>query len=691
MLLSRSLTKPEDVGQRVPVLASFTQELFDLLTRPDQDAAMEDEFAKTVPRGSMPSGTAEAHAVPLAKPTAMPAWRGHDPVYPFADSTSQRAPDGLATPAPAPPSASPTFTPPGPVESDDPPTECDDPLDVDEPLEGGFAEAHSATDQPATIVIDQVNGDTGTTYRWPALPGPVTIYRVVVSDEQRPPVPEMGEVVATTTATSALDDAPVDGLFRFVQVWANTGGSIAAAKANQPLLHAECVRVGEVHEASGAADFGQVSLKWSAPEGATRVRVYRLPTDRRRPQGNVGNAPLEICADQDNLTGCVDRGGAAGASYTYRMVVEARDLSGGAHTSGPVDVDLEWPAVIREIPDLEIHVIQSPTKFEAGLVDLVWTDPPVGTTRIFRVSKPMEAGIIGVEVDKGALPQMGFTDAEECRNPVDLPAADGRVRMQGVAWPPNWARIYFVPVSILGQRALPGKPDTTESIPPPGDPRIVDRVSEKVCTFIWPSGATYVRVHFGPMGADPTELCRGPWHEQITQEDYRRHGGLRLQSVPKTDRDQAIYLTAARGETTSAAATVVLLRRLLIRYATEVRRKMRIGPVDHARFAVWAPDDHVTGPPPFVVVFRDDRLPMHARDGTILAMVPDETPDAAPVQAFRPATLSGGPNSPRWRAKVPAGSSRGYVRLFISPSVGVENQRRVVVLDPPISQLRWGG
>ncbi|GAA1753326.1 hypothetical protein [Nostocoides vanveenii] len=553
-------------------------------------------------------------------------------------------------------------------------------------LLGGYAEAMSVADQPATTIVEQVVEEGQVTYRWPALPGIVTIFRVVVSDAQRPLVPEMGDILLATTTTSALDPAPVNSLFRFVQIWANSGSTVAEAKAAQPQLHAECVRVGGVTEASGTADFGQVSLVWAAPGGAQRVRVYRLPDGVNL---TLGHAAFEISTDRDNLTGCLDRGGTPGASYTYRMIVEARDGTGAGHTSGPVDVRLEWPAVIREITDLAVHVVRYPTQYDPGEVDLEWTQPPVSLSHIFRIEEPVGPGILGVKVDKGALPQMGFTDVERCRNPIELPDASGKVRMLGVVWPPNWARIYFVPVTILGQQALPGTPVSSECIVPPGDPRLVDRVTEQVVTFVWPPGATYVRAHLGPLGAAPQDICAGTWHTQVSEEDYRRHGGLRLQLAPT--QDMAVFLTASRGQTVSEAVTVPLTRRLRIQYAVEIRRRMRVGPVDYARVAVWAPNDAVQGPPPFVVVFRDDRLPMHARDGTILGTVPDEAADgSAPIQAFRPATLTYSPDMPKWRILVPGGVARGYLRVFVSPGVPPELARRIVVLDPPVAQLRWG-
>ncbi|MEI2775764.1 MAG: hypothetical protein V9G19_07265 [Tetrasphaera sp.] len=535
-----------------------------------------------------------------------------------------------------------------------------------------------------TTKIDWAQTEAGSAYHWPADPAPGTIYRVIVSGE-RPLLPEMGELLSATMSTSAVDPEPVSSLFRYVQVWANSGESIAAAKASQPRLIAECVRVGMIQGPSGVPDYGQVNLAWTCPRGAERVRVYRLSSGD--PSGH-GADLREVEPGSTNLAGCVDRGGEAGTTYTYRMVVEARDARGAIESSDPVHLDVEWPAVLREVTDLTIHQMQPPTKFEPGIVNLEWTPPSVGTCIIFRVDQPIVAGIVGVEVDKGALPQMGLTDREQCRNPVELPDGPGTAQMLGVVWPPNWPRVHFVPVTVLGNRALPGKPVTDESIVPPGDPRLVDRVTEQVVTFVWPPGATYVRAHVGPIGADATSVCGGTAFCQVSEEDYRRHGGMRFSA--RFPQDAAIFLTGVRGEVTSAASSVPFAKRLLIHYSVEVRRRYRVGPVDHARIVLWAPHDQVTGSPPFLAVFRDDRLPMHAGDGKVLEAVPDDTPDAVRSLVIKPATLMGGQGSPRWRVLIPGGSARGYVRLFVAPSVGVDRLSKIVVLDPPVAQLRWG-
>ena len=101
---------------------------------------------------------------------------------------------------------------------------------------------------------------------------------------------------------------------------------------------------------------------------------------------------------------------------------------------------------------------------------------------------------------------MGLTDSELCKNPQD-PMGDDQIRMAEVPWPPGWPRIHFVPVTILGQRALPGRPSVEEAPVAPGDPRLVDRVAQQVITFVWPEGATYVRAYIGPVGAEPHAVC----------------------------------------------------------------------------------------------------------------------------------------------------------------------------------------
>jgi hypothetical protein len=689
-MLSRPLGSPDDVGRRVKALAPFGVELYALLNPSDHQARTnsaggEEQLDRTHPRSALSTGPMQSSGQPVATPTPTPAptpasAQASSPIHVHESTPQSQAAAAVARTPVARGVGSTASALPAP-----PPSGGHAPATSPEDLEGGYAEALAVADTPATTAIEQIVTDEGTTYRWPALPAPIVIYRVIVSESGRPLVPEMGEMLLATMATSAIDPLPLSGSLRFVQVWAHQGESIAAAKGSQPRLIAECVRVGPVRNASGSADFGQVALVWTAPPGASRVNVFRLPPGL---QLSHGHAAFALSTDRPNLTGVIDRGGEAGASYVYRMIVEARDASGGIHKSPPVDIELEWPAVLREVTDLVISVLRPPTAFEPGLVDLEWTPPPVGATQIYRLENPLGPGISGSEFPTGALPQMGLTESELRNNPIDGPDAAGRVKMLEVPWPPRWSRVHFVPVTILGQRALPGRVATRGYIPQPGEPRLVDRVAQQVVTFVWPDGATYVRAHVGPVGADGEGVTSGPPICQVTEQDYRRHGGMRLTLQPTSD--IALYLTAVRGDSASAPISVVLAKRWMIRYTSELHRRMRVGPVDYTRIAVWAPNEKAGGAPPFVVVLRDDRLPLHARDGTLLQVVPDDTPDAAPSQVLLPATLLGGAASPRWRAMLPTSLSRGYLRLFVSPALGADNLRKIVVIDPPISQLRWG-
>ncbi len=640
-----------EIGKRVRVLEPFAAEVFDVLHEDDADA---DPDVSGTARPSPASGTTRPSSAAPQDPTVV-----HSP----------------------PPARAAGSVEEGPL---DPPTTrqvaTDRPED-DPGLLSGYAEATSAAPDSARALVTVKPGGDGVAYHWPPaeVSAPVVVYRIVTGAGTRPYAPEVGRLVAATTGTVAVDPADVETLLQYVQVWVNAGASVDEAKADQPVLHAETVRVAGVRDVVLSSEHGQVTAQWGSPDGAHSVHVHRLPHPDVPPHELHH---YRIAADQPNLGGFVDSQVTPGQTYVYRLVV-----AGAGRMSEPVDVSTVIPDVLAPVRDLTCTVLQHPTTTTPGQVDLEWTRPGSGQVQIHRSDKGPGAGVVGVESAEGALPQMGLTEETLRRNPIDPPDADGRVRMRQVQWPPGMTKVYFLPVTVLNGRAVVGPAVSSLGVAPPGDPRILDRLGEQIVTFTWPPGAGGVRAFLGPVGADGRQVCQGPAHVEVSRRDYERQGGLRLR-LP-AERPMAVFLVSVvQGEVMSDPICVVHSRHLVVRYSVEQVRRLRIaGPVVHLRVTAWS-DGDVNGSPPFVVVFNDKRLPLHADDGEVLGCVPDDAPDASPVRAYQPPTLKGGPTSPRWRAIV-GGRSSGYARMFVSPTLEVGVRRQIALIDPPVSTLRW--
>ena len=131
-------------------------------------------------------------------------------------------------------------------------------------------------------------------------------------------------------------------------------------------------------------------------------------------------------------------------------------------------------------------------------------------------------------------------------------------------------------------------------------------------------------------------------------------------------------------------------QRLLVRYAVDIRRRMKVGPVSTMAGSSSGPDEKVRVAPCSWWCSATTGF-LHARDGAILPAVPDETPDVCRhAVVIQPATLMGGLDLLRCSASLVPTAGRGYLRLFVSPQCGdADAGDESSLLDPPITQLRW--
>jgi hypothetical protein len=90
--------------------------------------------------------------------------------------------------------------------------------------------------------------------------------------------------------------------------------------------------------------------------------------------------------------------------------------------------------------------------------------------------------------------------------------------------------------------------------------------------------------------------------------------------------------------------------------------------------------------PPFTLVHRHDRLPLHERDGAPLPMVPHGDHRATGGPQFRPSGLWTNPGEAVWTTRVQ--DLVGYVRLFVC--LPPQRASSVALFDPAVDELRLG-
>lgn len=514
---------------------------------------------------------------------------------------------------------------------------------------------------------------------------PVTIYRLVASDEHEPYAPDQTDLVAATTAAECVDERPFTTATRYLQVWLNEGSSVADAMASQPTLYAGGAYVGELANVEIREDEGRVVGRWTALPGTLKVQIFRIPIERAAT--GIGDQRYRILQDSTNLSGFVDADAERGKAYLYQVCAEAA-LGGELRLSSPTACTIRVSAVLEPVTDMCIVVTADN---ESSLFELRWSSPAGGEVMIYRTEQPPQAGLELEPLSEDSLRISGLMPESRLPNPVDV--IDGTASMPGIPWPSGWTRAYFTPVTLLEGMAHVGTTIFKSRNDKVRNPRIVERVNSQILSFEWPDGADSVMVHMGPAGQDP-ELSLNSQAMEISQPDYQRRGGLQFtQPLPSTGCDlHLVPVSFEAGARVSGAITTVNYPHILRLTYQVTEAKSFLGKVTGVSVIVQT-SEAVQSMPAFVLVYHPDRLPLTSRDGTALNMVPAIDVAVTPARRFTPGVS--GPEGPvpwktdpgSWAAEVnPEG---GFLRLFADLPVDV--LRHLALLDPPVSSLRLSG
>ncbi|MGV9797680.1 hypothetical protein ACWDTP_06430 [Mycobacterium sp. NPDC003449] len=616
------------------------------------------------------------------------------PTDPETSPGRHRSPDTstrVPVTRPGPPAGDPPQEPHGLREPDDPP-EPEVSAPAPEPDETALQPTDFATfqfgdQQPPghgiTIVHrDGLSSPGVVELSWPAHETDgVALYRVVSAENLAPYGPDGEGVVAVTTRCATVDTRPLTAPFRHYQVWLNTGDTQDEALAAQPVLYAAAVLVNPVHDALIGADSGRVVGRWTVVAGISAVHVYRVPVEHADgdPQADT---PYRILADTGNLAGFVDAEAVAGQRYVYRARCAVR-VAGAWHLSEAAEVEVTVSSALSPVTDMVLD------PGDDGSLTLSWTPPRSGEVAVYLTQDG--PGTESGELAEDALDRAGLTAERRVSRPVaDQTGPDGRPRsvMSGVAWPPDWSRAYFTPVTTRDGRAVLGRIVSSVRTGSIGDIELADYCNKQVLTFDWPEGAASVVVYLAPKGHDPRTGLTGKSFE-ISLEEYEKYGGMHLTGqLPVEGCSLHLAPVAFSGgrRVIGALAGVEYPGLLRLQYAVRIGRDPNGFPTT-ATVAVRSERD-VPGAPTFVLINNPQRIPLSVHDGQPVEVAPlnaqGELADQPSTQ-LRWTALTASGSGELWAANV--AGLQGWIRLFVN--ITSPSQLRVVaLLDPPVESLR---
>ncbi|WP_146146207.1 hypothetical protein [Geodermatophilus tzadiensis] len=480
---------------------------------------------------------------------------------------------------------------------------------------------------------------------WPALdaPGEAVVYLLVSSPTGIPSRPSAGHRVLVTPSPRASLPA---GTGPYVSVFSYAADDDAALTSVQPVHHAAGRVVPEVAGLRVSVHPDAVVLSWTAPQGVSRVRVLRSRPDEALPP--LFDAGLEI---ESTPAFARDTAVLPGRRYEYRVLTQFAE-GGTTHLSQGIEAEATIPATPQPVTDLTATVAGESAM---ARVELRWTTPALGTVVVYQTDDKPQHPATGRVISRGQL------DALPIGDPVSEPVlADGPASMiPSIPFrQADGARRAYTPVTLVGDQAAVGPAAVVDVLGQPRDVTVTERVGWQLLRFAWPVGAAFVEVERGGIGAGPD----GTPAVRISQQDYDRLGGLRLEQLPVEGCDLHLRgsVRSAGDWTFGPSAVVTYPGRWVLGYRIE-----RVGRISRRRQLLlyterkW-PDFQVA------LVTRQDRMPLHGMDWV-------ERPE--PIAIPRGAVVAH-----QWTqvADLPA-ETPGFCRLFAyHPEAGWS-----VVVDPP--------
>ncbi|GAA2102105.1 hypothetical protein [Brevibacterium salitolerans] len=533
--------------------------------------------------------------------------------------------------------------------------------------------------EPAQLSI-AATGDGSLLLRWEPVEH-AAVYRVVASDEQPAPSPDIADVVAVTEESSAVDASVPRTAMRHFQVWRYDGASVPEVTSVQPVLHAQGRITLGVRNAHVGVDVAQVVGKWNVLPGIRRVHIYRArPAEAAHA---LGDPRFAVAASSPSLQGFQDAGTEPGERYVYQIVAEDTD----GRTSDPHTVVLQIPVVLSPVTDLRFVL----TPGETPTFDLEWTPPRYGRVEIFRSSRPPASGLGEEAMSAGRLgPGSGLEAEDMLPYPVEE-LEDGRRSMREVPWPHDWTRAYFTPVVYDGDSVFVGTTVHGQSVSPVREARLAERVGRKIVSFAWPRGADVVRLHRTNLGGTAESALQSPPVQEIDESVYRERGGMPIEGHEERA-GATFYLVSGlfSGGELITSAPVRLDCPPLTQLRYEIDWDLEVG-TPCGRVRVLAVQEDLHTQVAFVLVHNEGRMPLHKEDGHRVALFVPLPQGWQSLPRFQPGVVVG---AQRWQeapvvtfaAGVEGYPQQGFVRLFAD--LDPEAMRGVALLDPDVRVMR---
>lgn len=508
-----------------------------------------------------------------------------------------------------------------------------------------------------------------------------TIYRVVsTTNIDRPANPESNDQLLLTLGHDAEDIIRPTEAYREYQVWAYPGANPTDCFNRQPVLLARKLVIFPVRGLIVNASDGKISGSWESLPGHHSVRVY--VTDAK-----LGLAPdhpgseLEVgVSDRDFRHSSPVQG--VTMNVAVKPVIE--------HLDGKTEV-----GPISEVVSVTLHGNLTQTNFETidrleteegTLISFVVYGPPGGNFRVYLTQEKPDKDLSWTDVELSSLPQGGLDGNFQDYGEIPHNEQFGANHL----WPDGWDAVFATPVTVLGDRAWVGRTAALQRVQEATEVELREYVGFQLVTFAWPQGASMVKVERQYQGGGERTTVK-----DFSEEDYTKHGGIRLQLDPGGEEVVLIPQNSYAGKTTYGEETVIAypgLRKFF--YDVQVQPASYAGP-GGLNVAVWAERHDDLNPPSFAALINSDRLPLAAEDlhlgGVRLRATSGESQDREDLGSnLETNHISADPRqASRWFIPAEEFATPGFFRLFVQQFHSIEDGAvRKILTDERLTHRR---
>lgn len=443
---------------------------------------------------------------------------------------------------------------------------------------------------PTSLVVQESNSGYRVSWTASTSKGAVS-YRVVRKAGGLPSSPAEGAVSQEVSVTRFDDLAADSGTRWFYAVYAVRAGitSTEAATSGPHLLAAE------VRDLTAQVGDAEVVLRWSMPNGAVRVEVWRRADTPPRHVGDGASIPAAGREAHDTrLTN--------GATYHYLVaaVYPHPRTQGTVLTTTGVRVSATPIAPPRPVLDLK-------AKRQGKSVLLSWSPIPGAGVQVRQSTRAPDVA-----------PGFAMRLADAARFGAMVPATSAGTAQVDLSGP---GETFFVPLSVAGEVAIVGQPASASNVDPVSNLRTQAVGRSIILTWTWPAGVDEVLVGYAlddyPEGPDNG---RGTW-TTVNRAGYERSAGWELFDPAKTRHYFTLLARAPRSNHLSSPEHVVetLGYTVAVSYRVVLKKGLLGGSIKDAWVELECRErDHLGE---LLVVGKAREVPLTPDDGQVIAEV----------------------------------------------------------------------